>query len=432
MMHRTDIIARYSQRTVDDETLYRRATQSDNEPAPAPKPETAYRQVKPAPDDLGFEVQDVGRDTSKPPPRPWLLGNTICGTYVSALIAAGSGGKTALALVQALSLSSGRTLTGDHVFRPCRVLYALFEDDDNELKRRCDAALMHHRVKPAEVAGRFFTAALGRTGWKITDLEGLAGQADLSRHLKHMITRLQIDVLFLDPLVRIHAAQENDNPAMDRVMSSLNDIAYETGCAIVFVHHTPKGPPDPGNPDKSRGASAVIDAVRLAFTLTRMSKEDAAKLGVSEKERLWLIRVDSAKTNLTPPASEAKWFKLVSVAIGNGDGGLYSKGDNIQSVELWRPPDLFAAVDEGAVEGILAEIDQGLPGGQRYTNEAAAKTRAVWKVVQRYLPDTSEEQARAMVKQWIDSGILRYETFTDKDRHQRKGLRWVHDLHEQI
>ena len=62
-------------------------------------------------------------------PREWLLGNTFCKKFLSSLIADGGVGKTALRIAQIGSLATGRSITGEHVFRRCRALILSFEDD---------------------------------------------------------------------------------------------------------------------------------------------------------------------------------------------------------------------------------------------------------------------------------------------------------------
>src|SRR5580704_2727215 len=68
------------------------------------------------------EPLDIGDDVEPIPPRGWLLGNTFCRSFISGLVAQGAAGKTAVRLLQALSLASGRSLSGEHVFQRGRVL----------------------------------------------------------------------------------------------------------------------------------------------------------------------------------------------------------------------------------------------------------------------------------------------------------------------
>ena len=48
---------------------------------------------------------------------------------------------------QYLSLVTGKPLTGEHVFQPCRVLVVSLEDDADELRRRILAARWHHGIE---------------------------------------------------------------------------------------------------------------------------------------------------------------------------------------------------------------------------------------------------------------------------------------------
>src|SRR5882724_1880610 len=87
---------------------------------------------------------DAGLDDYDVPARQWLLGTVFCRTFVSSLIADGGVGKTALRILQALAMANGRPLTGEHVFRRCRVLLLCLEDDRDETRRRLKAAMTHH------------------------------------------------------------------------------------------------------------------------------------------------------------------------------------------------------------------------------------------------------------------------------------------------
>jgi hypothetical protein len=91
-------------------------------------------------------VLDAGYDIELPPPRAWLLGNIFCRKFLSSLFGDGGVGKTALRYAQYLSLATGRSLTGEHVFQRCRVLIISFEDDLDELRRRILAVRIHFKV----------------------------------------------------------------------------------------------------------------------------------------------------------------------------------------------------------------------------------------------------------------------------------------------
>lgn len=333
-----------------------------------------------------FDEWDAGDDSQPIPPREWLLGNAFCRRYVSALVADGGTGKTALRVAQMLALATGRNLTGEHVFKRCRVLFVSLEDDRDELRRRVRAAQLHHDVSNEEVKGWLFLSAPSGKAGKLMKLDerGRPSTAGMAEALAETIERNNIDVVCLDPFVKTHGLAENDNNQMDQVIAVLARLAMERNIAVDIPHHTAKGAAGPGNADRGRGASAIKDGARLVYTLTTMSEDEADRFGISRADRRLYLRVDSGKVNITPPAASARWFRLVSVALGNGNE-LYPAGDNVQTVEPWSPPETWAGLTDEVVNGILDQIDAGLPGGDRYSDAGAARTKAAWKLVQNAL-----------------------------------------------
>jgi AAA domain len=111
--------------------------------------------VEPPPE---LEEWDAGNDPGPILPRQWLMGNQFCRKFLSSLIASGGTGKSALRLLQFISLALGRSLTGQHVFRRCRVLLVSLEDDRDELERRIAAVLKYYNIDRAELKGWLFCA----------------------------------------------------------------------------------------------------------------------------------------------------------------------------------------------------------------------------------------------------------------------------------
>lgn len=103
---------------------------------------------------------NAGLDDRYIEPRQWLLGNVFCRRYVSTVVADGGTGKTALRIAQAIALATGKPITGEHVFRRCRVLYVSLEDDQDEMRRRIKACCQHHQISRGELRDHLFVAAL--------------------------------------------------------------------------------------------------------------------------------------------------------------------------------------------------------------------------------------------------------------------------------
>lgn len=79
----------------------------------------------------GFQLTPVGAlNPAKIPPRQWLYGRSVIAGFVSALVAPGGAGKSALAMVEAVAMATGHELlAGDKPVAPLRVWYHNAEDD---------------------------------------------------------------------------------------------------------------------------------------------------------------------------------------------------------------------------------------------------------------------------------------------------------------
>jgi hypothetical protein len=385
---------------------------SDNQQAPGGQAEQA----------LGLDVWDAGDVAAPPRPRAWLLGTVFCRTFLSSLIAEGGAGKTAVRYPQYLSLTTGRELTGEHVFQRCRVLIVSLEDDAEELDRRIFAARLHYGINAEDVKEWLFLAAPGASAGKLMTLDrkGRPVRDTLAPSLEAVIISRAVDLVALDPFVKAHGVTENDNKMIDEVAQILTDLAAKHNIAVDIPHHVSKGASDPGNANRGRGASAAKDAARLVYTLTAMTAEEAGAFGVPEEERRSFVRMDSAKVNIAPPMATARWFRLVGVPLGNATE-LYPNGDEVQTVEPWSRPQTWEGLDAGPLNRILDAIDAGLADDERYSDDNHAKDRAAWKILQRHAPTKTDVQCREIVKQWLKNGVLVREPYDSKNS-RKKGL----------
>jgi len=348
---------------------------------------------------------------------------TFCRQFLSSLVAIGAAGKTALRIVQAFSVATGRNLTDEYVHRRARVLFLCFEDGIDELERRLQAAMLHHNISADEIRGWFFYETVARAKLLVTTTGQARQQGELVDWLRKTIRELGVELVIFDPFIKTHGVPENDNTAMDEVVTILAQLGIELNIAPDYLHHVPKGISVAGNADAGRGAGAAKDAGRLGYTLTPMSKEDAEFFGISDNEiRQSLVRMDSAKVNIAPPLEAPMWFRLVGVELNNRTIE-YPNGDTVQTVERWYPPDPWTGISTSSLNTILDEIAKGLADGWLYSHEGAAKDRAAWRVITKRA-DRTEKQAREMIKSWIKNGVLTVVDYRDeKDRKDRKGLR---------
>jgi hypothetical protein len=255
-----------------------------------------------------------------------------------------------------------------------------------------------------------------------TDPRGVRTVGALDQELREIVKKLSIDLVGIDPFGKAHGVEENDNNAIDQVCIMLADIADEFDCAVDIASHARKGTAIPGDAGRDRGASAKKDAGRLMRTATGMTTDEAELFGVTAADRPLLVRVDDAKVNLTAPATDTMWFKLIGVPLGNRTE-LYPNGDNVQTVERWIPPDAFAKLNMLATDHILNRIEAGPYEGGRYSSAANAKERAAWPVVQQICPDFNDKQAKRVINTWVKNGVLVKRDHKDpKDSHDHPSL----------
>ena len=366
-----------------------------------------------------LQVFDVGDEDGNIPPRPWLLGAVWCRGNLSGLISAGAGGKTTVRILQALSLASDRELSGEHVFVRGRVMIVCLEDDMKELRRRVRAAMLHHKVTPAEVKGYLILTT--PRGLKIAerDASGKIAAGGLLRALVDAVDELKLDLVCIDPAIKAHALNENDNAEINAFASLLTDLATEKNIAIDLLSHERKASgADAGDVNRGRGAGSQKDAARLVYTLTGMSEAEAATLGVSDIERKSLVRVDSAKVNIAPPTATTTWLRIVGVNLGNGDA-TYPNGDNVQTVERWTPAPLFDGLSSADLNCVLRKLGAGIGDGRRYSLASAAKDRAAWRAVQEQFHNLAEERCRAIVKEWQKNELFEVGEYDDPMRRDK-------------
>lgn len=259
------------------------------------------------------------------------------------MVAPGGAGKSALAMVEAVAMASGRELLpGEKPVRTMRVWVLNAEDDMAEMDRRLAAVLQHFGVTYADLGGNLFMtsgrdmklqlARVGRDGPEI-----VPGVVDA---LVERLVTAKIDVLILDPLGALHTLPENSNEAANLLLGALREVAHRADVAVVVLHHAGKAAAmdmDAAGAGASRGASAFVDAARVVRQVVRMTVNEARNLGIAETDRRDYLRVENGKANLAR-AEGGRWLRMVDVPLGNGMG-LWPLGDRVGVLERWTPPE---------------------------------------------------------------------------------------------
>lgn len=345
------------------------------------------------------------RNASEIPRRAWIYGHHLIRCFLSLTIAPGGVGKTALLIADAVALATGRDLLKTKVYGGSkRVWLYNLEDPPDELERRVAAVCQHYGIDAEALANRLFVDS-GRIQ-PLCIAEQIDSQTKVIRPIAdQVILELQdrkIDLLIIDPFVSSHRVPENDNGAIDTVAKEWGCIAHETNCAIELVHHLRKQGDKEATAESSRGAIALVAAARSVRVLNRMTKEEAQRAG--ERSHRGFFSLVDDKNNLAPPTADADWFRIVGVALANGD--------NVGVVEPWKWPDPF----EGITAANLLSVQRAVDGKNLRQNIQASDW--IGKTIANVLHLDLNYQAhkakiKALLKTWIANGALRVAQFPD-------------------
>lgn len=290
------------------------------------------------------------------PKRDWVLYGRLISGYVTLTVAPGGTGKSLYTMLELLAVATGRPLTGIEPEKTGRVLIYNTEDPLDEVKRRLVALALLHNIPMKELRNVYIQSGLERPLKLAAEHRGsprIGLDADL---LEGHISEFEFVAVSVDPLVRAHRLNENDNTSADVLMQCVSRVAQRANCAISLVHHTAKNRSSEqlaGNIDFARGASAFVNAARIASTLTTMDKLSSERLGVGDVERGFYLRLDNAKSNMAPPDASARWFKKVGVNLNNGD--------NVGAIQLFEMDSLeLEATSRDELEKM--EVAQALCG----------------------------------------------------------------------
>jgi AAA domain len=185
---------------------------------PTPEPAAPYRTLPAA------------RVADPTTPLAWLLADLFLVGAAGILGGAPKTGKSFLALDLAVAVASGTAAAGHFaVLAPGPVLLLAAEDPPAVVVQRL-AALAAARE---QALATLPVEMIVEPGVRLPD-----GLERLAATVAHLAPRL----LILDPLIRLHRADENSSAEMAVILDGLRALARATACAVLLVHHTRKAP----------------------------------------------------------------------------------------------------------------------------------------------------------------------------------------------
>lgn len=161
-------------------------------------------------------------------------------------------GKTLFNLNKAICLSNGSSWFGLKILNAVKVLYFIAEGGYYSIQSRIKTMAQNMDILPKV---GFLTIAPIKP-FNITDSSHF-------QMIESEIDKISPDVIFFDPLVKIHNSDENSNNEMEEVMNKLRSLITNKNRSIIIVHHTNKG-------GDSRGASAIEGDVDSSLQISWM------------------------------------------------------------------------------------------------------------------------------------------------------------------
>lgn len=195
--------------------------------------------------------------TSKP---SWLIDQLWTHQAVGVIGGSPKSGKTWLALEIAVSVASGTSCLGRFdVFSPGLVLIYAAEDSAAAVRTRIETLARLHHVD------------FDRLDVHIITVDSL--RLDRPEHQDRLESTLMLykpALLILDPLVRIHAIDENVAGQVSMLLGYIRSLQRKTGAAIALVHHVRKNASPNGNAGYSLRGSGDLYAWLDSFLYLRI------------------------------------------------------------------------------------------------------------------------------------------------------------------
>lgn len=359
-------------------------------------------------------------DPSKIPPRDLLYGKHFFRKFLSVTVSPGGLGKSSNAIVECLSMVTGRTLIGELPKGELRAWYWNGEDPEEELQRRIQAACIRFEITEADLGGRLFVDS-GRDTEITIAREGTVGFQIAVPIVDALIATIKdrdIDVMVVDPFVASHAVSENDNTKIEAVVRQWMRVAELGGCSIELVHHVRKpsgGGSQETTVDDARGAGALLAKARSARVLNAMSTAEADEAGIDRKERWRFFRVENGKANLMPRGADAQWRQMVGVPLGNR---IDAREDEVGVATEWIRPSVFVGMKEHHLPAIRSAVEAG-----DWRLDVQCSNWVGVAVAGALGVDSNDPREKARIKSmvatWIKNDVLRVVNMLDPNRKMK-------------
>lgn len=222
------------------------------------------------PEEAGFTVIRPSIVFSKILPPPVYVLPSLRPRTVGLIIAQEGVGKSFLALEIGLAKATGHDMTGIGVTGPGNVIYFSKEDPPEIIEERLQS------IAPFIPSGGIARA----DGLEIISLCGkkatlVSEKSTVNEKLIRQIIKTGSgkDLLIFDTLRKVHDLEENSSGEMKVLLEIFDEIAMETGAAVLLIHHTNKSAnlgKNQGDQSSARGSNAIVGNTRWSLHLEKI------------------------------------------------------------------------------------------------------------------------------------------------------------------
>jgi hypothetical protein len=311
---------------------------------------------------LNHDAGRIAFSNELPPHRDFVIWDLILAVKVCVLAGFGGVSKTQWALQAAVCIALGLLFMGKKA-EAGAVLLLLGEEDRDEIARRFNAVVRAMQLTQQQielVSQRTWAFPMVGLDSRLTrringSLEGTA----LTKEIIAAATALEVEagvpvrLIGLDHAGLIHGGEFNAREDVVQTMRQVNQIAQETGAAVMVLAHSPKAAAndDKANASAVAGSAAWVDLARAVFVLRTMSDEEGRRLGIDPTTRASYASMTVVKNNYAPTGT-VYWLQRETVE-GYGVGFL-------RHIELSEP--VKAPKGSEALQASVLEFINGCPG----------------------------------------------------------------------
>lgn len=235
-----------------------------------------------------------------PPVIDYLFKNFLPTGIIAGLCGSGGLGKTILILQWAYSLATGIIVFPSIVPVKARsVMIILGEDSRDVIWRRIHNIAKRFPPSPEQqraLDDNLHLYCVPARPLCIND-GGKVIPSDAYKDLQREIGRVRPDLVILDPKSRWAGTNENSNDDATTFVTMMEELVRPHGASLLVTHHIAKSGRSSTDASAVRGASALIDGMRLVYVMTEScDKGDKA------------IILDISKSNMTPKLEQPVMF----------------------------------------------------------------------------------------------------------------------------